>query len=230
MIDQSSELVCHGRICLYVTSISQYLSTFVGPFSSDVKEILVFKHDVTVRTRFFSSEEEVGELNNEHPEADMYSILAWPGIEEYRFGNEKGFRFKLCYPEIETPDGFEESCNEWYQQSHPYYATDIVGYEPISIPFNEVYDYDESHNIITKKTFGGLGRKVDKRYALVDANPTSPASKNIGVYKGCHFVIGLMQQIDYRTQIPGPPDMGDFNESVEFVALYVVIPKKDTEN
>ena len=201
------------------------LTKILGPF---VKPILVFKHDVDYRFMLFPSEEAVGGFEVDNPDSIMYSILS--DIEDYRFGNGKGWRFKLCYPEIETPDGFEESCNEWYQQSHPYYATDIVGYEPISIPFNEVYDYDESHNIITKKTFGGLGRKVDKRYALVDANPTSPASKNIGVYKGCHFVIGLMQQIDYRTQIPGPPDMGDFNESVEFVALYVVVPKKDTEN
>ena len=202
------------------------LTKILGPF---VKPILVFKHDVDYRFMLFPSEEAVGGFEVDNPDSIMYSILS--DIEDYRFGNGKGWRFKLCYPEIETPDGFEESCNEWYQQSHPYYDTDIVGYEPISVPFNEVYDFDYYHNIIYyNRTFGGLGRKIDKRYAIVDANPTSPASKNIGVYKGCHFVIGLMQQIDYRTQIPGPPDMGDFNESVEFVALYVVIPKKDTEN
>ena len=148
------------------------------------------------------------------PHSDKYSILA--NIKEYKLQHGKGWRFKLCYPEIAPPAGFEESCNEWYQTSDPYHDSIITGYEAISIPFKVVHP-----NI---GYFGGLGKKKTQHqsqsYSAIDADP-------MGItLHGTQFVIGLLRQIDHDTAIPGPYNQGNgyFENSVEQVELYVMSP------
>ena len=183
---------------------------FLGPF---VEWILVFRDDTTGGP--FSpwhSYEEVGSFNVGKPNSYKYSIMAH--IKEYKLQHGKGFRFKLCYPEINPPEGFEESCNEWYQTSDPYYDSAITGYEPISIPFKVVHP--------SVGLFGGLGKKkrLQQSYSAIDADP-----KGISL-DGTQFVIGLLKQIDHDTAIPGPYTMGNgfFENSVEQVELYVKSP------
>ena len=176
------------------------------------KERRVFGQDVSCSSDsffMFNSYEDVGSYNPENPGACQYSIL--DQLEKYK-DSKKGFRLKLCYVEIEPPVGFEESCNEWYQQSHPYYESDITGYEPISIPFPKISDTE---------TFKGLGKKVDPIIAAIDALPNES--------ERFQFVVGLISLVNYDTAIPGPPNMGthtssQYGKSVKNVELYVIDP------
>ena len=187
------------------------MTNFLGPL---VEWILVFRDDTRTSSHgpsVWHSYEDVGRFNVGKPHSDKYSILA--NIREYKLQHGKGWRFKLCYPEIAPPQGFEESCNEWYQTSDPYHDSIITGYEAISIPFKVVHP--------TIGLFGGLGKKkrLEQSYSAIDADPNG-----ISVL-GTQFVIGLLKQIDHDTAIPGPYNQGPVNgKSVEQVELYVMSP------
>ena len=91
---------------------------------------MVFKQDTS--GGLFSNYDEVGSMNINNPDAQLFSTLG--SLENYRnvFGK---FRFKLCYPEL-TWGINGSTCNEWIQESNPYTDSIITGFEEISLAFN----------------------------------------------------------------------------------------------
>jgi len=163
--------------------------------------IKVFSHNTD--GGIFSGPEDALSKNSDDPTADLYSIL--DQLDKYK--SDKGFHFKLCYPElIGVYNG--DGCNEWIQTSNPATDTTVTGFKAISLtfPYNSyMKDWDGIGKDIKKDTWLG---------AFIDDSPN-----------GDYFwtSIGAYQYHGSASTIPGPKSKteGENQFLVTKVELYV---------
>jgi len=149
--------------------------------------VKVFSHDVA--GGLFKSDAEALNKNPDDPDALLFSRL--DQLENFK--TEDGFHLKIVYPEL-------DGSNEWIQTSNPATDSEIEGFQPIKLDFQN----DGLNN-----PWGGLGnyKFLSSGIALISDTPLN-----------AHFMcIGCQVWWPSTGTIPGPRD-----KTVTRVELYVV--------
>ena len=106
--------------------------------------VKVFSHNT--EGGLFTSSQDALSRNQDNPQASLFSILG--KLESYRNAEGK-FRFKICYPEVQSEFHGLGHCNEWLQSSNPTTEGTITGYKRIHLAFPKNG---------AGRAWGGLGR------------------------------------------------------------------------